>query len=113
VDLRFDRVLDFKVTSEDLGHNQVVLGVSAQGAGRHTFTLRSDNLTLNAPGKQEMNLISRGVGEAVWHAHVVSPKTPWVAVVVPDGNLSKRREVTGGENPHVLSDTNQSRSKTP
>ena len=113
MDLRSDRVLDFKVTSQDLGHNRVVLRVSAEGAGRHRFTLRSDNLTVNEPGKQEMDLISGGVREAVWHAHVVSPKTPWVAVVIPDGNLSKRREVTGSENPHVLSDTTQRRSKTP
>jgi hypothetical protein len=113
VDLRSDRVLDFKVTSQDLGHNHVVLRVSAEGAGRHTFTLRSDNLTLKEPGKQEMDLISGGVREAVWHAHVVSPKTPWVAVVIADGNLSKRREVTGSENLHVLSDTTQGRSKTP
>jgi hypothetical protein len=102
VDLRFDRVLDFKVTSQDLGHNQVVLRVSAEGAGRHTFTLRSDNLTLNEPGSQEMDLISGGVREAVWHAHVVSPKTPWVAVVIPDGTLSRRREVTGSENPQFF-----------
>jgi len=113
VDLRSDRVLDFKVTSQDLGSNKVVLRVSAQGAGRHTFTLRSDNLTLNDPGKQEIDLISGGLREAVWHAHVVSPKTPWVAVVIPDGNLSERHEVTGSGNHTFLSDTTQGRSKTP
>jgi len=63
--------------------------------------------------RQEVDLISGAVREAVWHVHVVSPKTPWVAVVIPDGNLSKRREVTGSENPPVLSDTTQVRSKTP
>ncbi len=113
VDLRFDRVLDFKVTSQDLGHNQVVLRVSAEGAGRHTFTLRSDNLTLNEPSKQEMDQISGGVREAVWHAHLVSPKTPWVAVVIPDGILSKRREVTGSENPQVFVGHHPGPSKTP
>ncbi len=97
VDLRSDHVLDFKVTYQDLGHNEVVLRVSAEGAGRHTFTMRCDNLTLNEPGKQEINLTSGGVREAVWHAHVVSPKTPWVAVVIPDGTLSERREITGSE----------------
>ena len=113
MDLRSDRVLDFTVTSQDLGHSQVVLRVSAEGAGRHTFTLRSDNLTLKEAGKEEMDLISGGVREAVWHARVVSPKTPWVAVVIADGNLSQRREVTGSENTHVLSDTTSGRSKAP
>ncbi len=100
VDLRLDRVLDFKVTSQDLGHNEVLLRVSAEGAGRHTFTMRSDNLTLKESVQQEINLTAGNVREAVWHAYVVSPKTPWVAVVIPDGTLSKRREVTGAEIPH-------------
>ncbi len=77
--------------------NWVVLRVSAEGAGRHTFTMRSDNLTLNEPDKQEINLTSGGVREAVWHTHVVSQKTPWVGVAIPDGTLSERREVTGSE----------------
>jgi hypothetical protein len=47
----------------------------------------------------------------VWHAHVVSPKTPWVAVVIPDGTLSERREITGVISAPV-SDTTQGRSKT-
>jgi len=113
VDLRPDRVLDFKVTSQDLGHNEVVLRVSAEGAGRHTFTMRSDNLTLKEPGQHEINLTSGSAREAVWHAHVISAKTPWVAVVVPDGTLSKRREVTGSEIRTFLSETTQGRSKTP
>ena len=97
VDLRPDRVLDFKVSSQYLGHNEVVLRVSAEGAGRHIFALRSDNLTLKEAGQQEINLSSGSVREAVWHAHVVSTKTPWVAVVIPDGTLSERHEVTGSE----------------
>jgi hypothetical protein len=113
VDMRSDRILGFKVTSQDLGNNEVVLRVSAAGAGRHTFALRSDNLTLDDPGKREIDLTSGSFREAVWHAHVVSPKTPWVAVVVPDDNLSKRREVTGAETRTSLSDASQARSKAP
>jgi hypothetical protein len=74
--------------------------------------LRSDNLTLKEPGKQEIELTSGGVREAVWHAHVISQKTPRVAVVIPDGTLSKRREVTGSEIRMSSPDTNQARSKT-
>jgi hypothetical protein len=113
VDLRPDRVLDFNVISESPGHDEVVLRVSAEGAGRHTFTLRSDNLILKEPSNQEIELASEGVREAVWHAHVISSKTPWVAVVIPDGTLSKRREVTGSEIRMSLADTTQNRSKTP
>ncbi|MGO8816967.1 MAG: glycoside hydrolase family 9 protein [Terriglobia bacterium] len=95
VDLRRDHVLDFKVTFQAVGGSGLVLRMSAEGAGRHTFTIRSDNLTLTEPAKQEIDLSSGHVREAVWHAHVVSPATPWVAVVIPDGTLSERREITG------------------
>ena len=111
VDLRPDRVLDFKVTSQNLGNNELVLRVSTEGAGHHRFTIRSDNLTLKEPGKQEMNLTSAGAREIVWHAHVVSSTTPWVAVVIPDGTLAERREITGVISGPV-SDPARSRSKT-
>jgi hypothetical protein len=113
VDLRPDRVLDFNVVSQHLGQNEIVLRVSAEGAGRHTFTLRSDNLTLKESGKQEIDLTSGGIREAVWHAHLVSPKTPWVVVVIPDGALDERREITGREIGKPVSETIQGGSKTP
>ncbi len=94
VDLRPDHVLDFKTTFQNAGANEVDLKVSAEGAGHHTFTLRVDNLTLTEPAKQEIDLTSGTVHETVWHAHVLSPATPWVAVVIPDGILSERRELT-------------------
>jgi hypothetical protein len=110
VDLRPDRVLDFKVTSQQLGHNEVILRVSAEGAGHHTFTIRTDNLTLKGAGQQEINLSSGSVRETVWHANVVSTKTPWVAVVIPDGTLSERREIAGSE--VQTSDTNHTGANT-
>jgi hypothetical protein len=94
-DLRRDRVLDFKATFQNAGTNDIVLKVSAEGAGHHTFALRSDNLALTEPARQEINLTSGGVGETVWHARVLSPETPWVAIIIPDDSLSERRELTG------------------
>jgi hypothetical protein len=95
---------------QDLGHDEIVLRVSAEGAGRHRFTMRSDNLTLKESSNQEIDLTSGSVREIVWHAHVVSPKTPWVAVVIPDDLLSKRREVTGSKIRKSVPDTTQGRS---
>jgi Glycosyl hydrolase family 9/Cellulase N-terminal ig-like domain len=99
VDLRSDRVLDFKFTSQNAGKNEVMLRISAAGAGRHTFVLRTSNLELNPEGKQELDLTSGTEKEAVWHARIVDPDTPWVAVVIPDDSLNARREVTGAGMP--------------
>src|SRR5580692_7575033 len=97
LDLRREHVRDFKVVSQDLGHNQVVLRVSAEGAGSHTFAVGADSLILHEPALQKIDLTSGNVQPLIWHADVVSGETPWVAVLIPDGSLSDRREIRGTE----------------
>ena len=94
VDLRPESVLDFKVTAESRGPGEVTLRVSAEGAGRHTFALRLDNLSVEHV-EQTLELQPGRPQAAVWHATITSADTPWVAVVVPDGALANRREISG------------------
>jgi hypothetical protein len=100
LDLRRDHLLDVKVTYEDPGHGELVLRVFAEGAGRHTFTIRCDNLSLKEQETRELDLTSGKPQEAVWHTRVVSPATPWVALVISDSNLWERRELTGVPSRH-------------
>jgi hypothetical protein len=95
VDLRADRVLDFKITSQNLGQGDVEVQVLAEGAGHHTFQLRSDNLVVNEPVKKEIDLTPGSVRKVVWHGHVESRLTPWVAVVLPDDTLNRKLEASG------------------
>jgi hypothetical protein len=97
IDLRSDRALDFKVTSQAVGHGQILLRVSAEGAGPHSFAIRTDNLEINDATTKQVELSSAGAEEITWRARVISAKTPWVAVIVADENLSNRRELTGDE----------------
>jgi hypothetical protein len=99
LDLRAERILDFKVASQTGGLNEILVRVSANGAGDHTFSIRSDNLVLSEPVVQNVHLISGTTKEIIWHARVVSTETPWVALLIPDGELSKRAEVTGANAP--------------
>lgn len=100
LDLRPESTLDFKVTSQDLDQHEIILRVSAEGAGDHTFSIRSDNLVLQEQAMQKLYLTSGKIKETLWHAHLVSPETPWVAVVIPDSDLTRRREITGVEMRH-------------
>jgi len=100
IDLRPERFLDFKVSFQDFGHNEIVVRVSAEGAGQHVFSIRSDNLAVREQAALKVDLTADKVQEAVWHAHVLSANTPWVAVVIPDDVLAARREVTGAETRH-------------
>jgi hypothetical protein len=100
IDLRPGHFLDFKVSFQDLGRNEIVVRVSAEGAGPHVFSIRSDNLVLKEQVTKKVDLTSGKAQEAVWHAHILSADSPWVAVVIPDDDLAERREVTGAEMRH-------------
>jgi hypothetical protein len=100
IDLRPDHFLDFKVSFQDSGQNEILVRVSAEGAGPHVFSIRSDNLAVREQATLKVDLTAGKVQQAVWHAHVLSANTPWVAVVIPDDVLAERREVTGAETRH-------------
>ncbi len=94
VDLRPGRLLDYEVTKETTGAAEVKIKVSARGSGSHRFSIRTENLTVNS-GDKELTLRFGVAGTVEWRARVSSQDTPWVAVVVPDDNLSLRKEVMG------------------
>lgn len=97
IDLRPEHFLDFKVSFQDLGQNEILVQVTAQGAGSHLFSIRSDNLAVREQPTLKVDLTAGKVQQAVWHARVLSADTPWVAVVIPDNDLAERREVTGAQ----------------
>jgi hypothetical protein len=94
LDLRAGRVLDFELSKDTSGAGDVTIQVSARGQGHHRFVLRVENLALDAT-KKEVTLGSGGVGTLAWHARITSQDSPWVAVVVPDDDLSQRKDVMG------------------
>jgi hypothetical protein len=95
IDLRRDKAVDYTVTTETEASGDVVLRVTARGAGQHTFSLRTDNLDLKEAPQQAAMLTSEKASSVAWHAHVLLGNTPWVAVVIADNALANRREVTG------------------
>jgi hypothetical protein len=99
LDLRPEHSLYFKVTSQPASKNDIVVRLEASGAGDHAFSIRSDNLAVSDPTLQNVHLTPGIKKEVVWHAHVVSSKTPWVGVIVPDGELNERTEITGTNMP--------------
>jgi hypothetical protein len=72
----------------------VIIKLSAQGNGRHRFAIRADNLALSDTVK-ELTLVSGREGTLEWRGRILSTDTPWVAVIYPDDDLSRRKEVSG------------------
>jgi hypothetical protein len=95
IDLRREKAVDYSVTTETEASGDVALRITARGTGRHTFSLRVDNLELKESPQQTATLTAEKADNVTWHAHVLSLDTPWVAVVIADNALADRREVTG------------------
>ena len=94
LDLRPGHMLNFEVEKKSSPDGEVLLDVNAQGTGAHRFAVRFDNLKLN-DAQKEITLQSGVSGHLEWHARIDSPNTPWVAVIVPDGDLARRKELRG------------------
>ncbi|MGD0362071.1 MAG: glycoside hydrolase family 9 protein [Bryobacteraceae bacterium] len=85
---------DLQVSSETTAAGDVTVKALARGRGVHRLQLRAENLTFSGAEK-EVLLQSDGTATLEWRGHVAQPRTPWIAVVVPDGDLSGRREIMG------------------
>lgn len=99
IDLRPDHATAFTASSAVMGPRDIVVHVAVEGAGKHSFSIRTDNLAVSGAETVPVNLISGGHQEVSWHAHIVDPSTPWVAVVLRDGALSGHAEFSGIPSP--------------
>jgi hypothetical protein len=71
---------------------EVILRVALRGRGMHRLALRADGVVFTQAG-QEVRL-QTGVETVIeFHGKIVSPKVPWVVLVVPDGDWRKGKEV--------------------
>ena len=95
IDLRRDKAIDYTVSAETETSGDLILRVTARGTGQHTFSIRADNLETKEMPQQSAMLISEKESSVTWHAHVLSPDTPWVIIVIADNTLANQREVTG------------------
>jgi hypothetical protein len=73
----------------------LIVQLEAEGTGPHRFTLRASNLQLSEPAEQKTNLAPGHKHAITWHARIADVRTPWVGVIVQDGDVEKRMELTG------------------
>ena len=93
-DLRLDSMVSFTVSQQVSAKGAVTLVVRARGKGRHRFAIRADGLTFADAGKtMELRPGSDAVME--FRGKVISAKDPWVALVIPDGDWVKGKEIKG------------------
>ena len=99
IDLRRNHAVTFAASSESAGPESVILRASVDGAGRHTFSVRADNLELSGPESIDIDLGNHGSRVVAWHARILDKSTPWVAVILQDGLLDGHAELSDMANP--------------
>jgi hypothetical protein len=80
------------VLSSTSKNGQVMVELVAQGSGNHKFDIRTENLTVSE-GSKKVNLKPGDTEKLTWTGKIDSMDSPWFVVVIPDGDLSQRKEV--------------------
>lgn len=73
-------------------NGEVTVRLTTTGDGTHTYELRADELTVDRPARTVTLRAGRST-TIEWKARPTSKDAAWVAVVIPDGDVSRRREV--------------------
>lgn len=68
-----------------------------EGTGTHELEIRTFNCSVDETTKQ-VNLTGIGKAEVVWNLRTLDRTKPWVAVVIPDSDMSQKQDVTGTYN---------------
>ena len=95
VDLKRKSAVDIKVVFTPVDAADIIVHLSAGGAGTHSFSVRVDNLDLSEPPTRRVELRANEKQDIQWHARIIDARSPWVAVVLVDGAMDQRREITG------------------
>ncbi len=88
------RSSDLELVAAPTRGDAVVLRLTTRNPGAHRYTLRADNLRVD--GAPRAVTVRAGQPATVeWTARRVRSDAPWTAVVVEDGNVTRRRELFG------------------
>jgi hypothetical protein len=88
-----DFSVDIKTTMFSDFEGDITIRATVAGTGHHTLTLRASDIVVENP---ERSVTLTGKSQTVeWHCLHSDKAAPWVAIVVPDNKLNRRKEVSG------------------
>ena len=94
LECRPNLLLNYEVSKEITASGDITIKLKVRGKGTHHFNIRTDNLSVSSPEKS-VSLKAGEITNFEWFGRITMKETPWVAVIVPDGNLSAKKEVRG------------------
>ncbi len=84
--------LRFDVSATQTSEETVEITVTALGKGNHKFAIRGWNLSMEKP-EQTLEIEGTPPKKLVWTAKINSLNRPWIAVIIPDGNIKAKTEL--------------------
>jgi hypothetical protein len=94
LDLRADSAVGMSVACDTAAGRSVTIRVTMRGRGLHRISLRADGIIFPKASK-DLVLHAAMDGVVEFRGKPVSPKVPWVVLVVPDGHWEEGKEVKG------------------
>jgi hypothetical protein len=91
-DLRSSHLLDFEISQAGNGTGKFKIRITARGNGKHVFRILTDNL-ITGNAQKEVTLNPGMESTLEWPVSVSSAHIPWIAVIIPDGDMSRRKEI--------------------
>ena len=85
--------VEVTLSGEKNTSGMVTLRATVPGAGHHSIALRTDNLPVD-PAAREVDLKPGAPQTGEWQARP-SSDAPWIAVAVPDRQISRGKELSG------------------
>jgi hypothetical protein len=98
LNLQSGHQVTFTATVRAAGNGQIEIHLSASGSGRHSLELRAENLEIAGPINQTLDLAAGRPASLVWNGRITSATTPWVFVIVPDGRIAQKVDLSGTAN---------------
>ena len=84
-------VSGFALSTATAANGDVTIRLTSGDTGSRPYTLRVDNVRLRSDTPRALRRAGQPVLE--WTGRRINANAPWVAVVIPDGQLARRREL--------------------
>jgi hypothetical protein len=84
----------FELAARKSANGEITLRLTSTRPGVHRYTLRADNVK-GALGEKRLGAQNGTRGSAEWKVRAVVADAAWTVVVIEDGDVTRRREVTG------------------
>jgi len=86
--------LSVNIKDRNIGDKIIQIEAEAEGRGIHDLNIRVFNGTVSEPSKSVD--LGEGMKSTVnWDVHIKESDSPWVCVIIPDGDLTWKKELTG------------------